>query len=397
MRSPVLQTFGLLLLLLVGSASAQTTIDPTWVQIYPGDNIQTRVSQHPTATTFYLRAGTHRRQTVVPKSDDKFIGEAGAVMDGENVTALAFSTVTAGSSRVTIKSLTIKNYASGSSQGAIQGDAGVNWVIDGNTVSYNKVIGIRAGKGWQIRNNKVFNNGVIGISGYKADGAIIESNQVYGNNYLKATEAAIMSQASGIKFGVSANIIIRSNNVYSNYAKGIWVDHCLPTTIIENNTVRDNAHQGIFFEAGYTAKIRYNTSERNGGASATGYWLARAGIQITNSPNVEVHNNTVRDNANGITAMNTTGSAGIAAPLGPLKIQNLYVHDNVIRMYVGRTGVGQNTGEKQVYTTWNNRFVHNTYYLHTAGGTYFTWNELNLTSSQWRTYGLDTTALFYTF
>ena len=160
--------------------------------------------------------------------------------------------------------------------------------------------------------------------------------------------------------------------------------------------MRDYAHQGIFFEASYTGKIRYNTSERNGGASATGYWLARAGIQITNSPNAEVHNNTVSYCANGITAMNTTGSTGIAAPLGPLKIQNLYVHDNVIRMSVGRTGVGQNTGEKQVYTSWNNRFVHNTYYLGPAT-TYFTWNELNVSSAQWRSYGQDTTALWYRF
>jgi parallel beta-helix repeat protein len=387
---------GAFLLIASLTASAQTTIDPLWVHIYPGTNIQTRVNQFPGATTFYLRAGTHRRQTVVPKTDNRFIGEAGAVLDGENVTALAFSTVTARSSRVTIKGLAIRNYASGSGQGAIQGDGGTSWVVEDNSVYRNKVIGIRCGPSWQVRRNKVYQNGVIGISGYKANGTIVENNEVYENNYMQAQEQAILSQASGIKFGVTANVIIRSNMVRNNYAKGIWVDHSLPTTIIENNTVRDNAHQGIFFEASYTAKIRYNTSERNGGASATGYWLARAGIQIVNSPGAEVHNNTVSYNANGITAMNTTGSAGMTAPLGPLKIQNLYVHDNVIRMRVGRSGVGQNTGEKQVYTSWNNRFVRNTYYLG-ANSTYFTWNELNLTPAQWRAYGLDTTGLFYRF
>jgi parallel beta-helix repeat protein len=396
MRLRVTPAFAIFFLLMASLAATAQTIDPMWVKIYPGDSIQTRVNQYPGATTFYLRAGVHRRQTVVPKSDNRFIGEWGAVLDGENVKALAFSTITARSYRVTIKGLTIRNYASGSSQGAIHGDGGINWVVEDNFVYRNKVIGIRCGPGWRVRRNKVYQNGVIGISGYKANGTIVERNEVYENNYMQAKEQAILSQASGIKFGVTTNVTIRYNNVHNNYAKGIWVDHSLPTTIIEYNTVRDNAHQGIFFEASYTGKIRYNTSERNGGASATGYWLGRSGIQITNSPNAEVHNNTVRDNANGITAMNTTGSAGLVAPLGPLKIKYLYVHDNVIRMRVGRSGVGQNTGEKQVYTTWNNRFVHNTYYLG-ANSTYFTWNELNLTAAQWRAYGLDTTGLFYRF
>ena len=212
----------------------------------------------------------------------------------------------------------------------------------------------------------------------KANGIIVEGNEVYENNYLKAQERPSSRRHRASRFGVTTNVTIRNNIVRNNYAKGIWVDHSLPTTIIEYNTVRDNAHQGIFSRRATLRKIRYNTSERNGGASATGYWLARAGIQITNSPGAEVHNNTVSYNANGITAMNTTGSAGLAAPLGPLKIQNLYVHDNVVRMSVGRSGVGQNTGEKQVYTSWNNRFVHNTYYTG-AASTYFTWNELNLT------------------
>ncbi len=235
MRLFLTQAFAAFFLLIASLPATAQTIDPLWVQIYPGTSIQSRVNQFPGATTFYLRAGTHRRQTVVPKTDNRFIGEAGAVLDGENVTALAFSTVSARSSRVTIKGLSIRNYASGSSQGAIQGDGGTSWVVEDNFVYRNKVIGIRCGPGWQVRRNKVYQNGVIGISGYKSNSIIIEGNEVYENNYLKAQEAAIMSQASGIKIGVASNVTIRNNIVRNNYAKGIWVDHSLPTTIIESN------------------------------------------------------------------------------------------------------------------------------------------------------------------
>ena len=114
MRLFVTQAFAAFFLLIASLPATAQTIDPLWVQIYPGTSIQSRVNQFPGATTFYLRAGVHRRQTVVPKSSNRFIGEAGAVLDGENVTALAFSTITARSSGVTIKGLTIRNYASGS-------------------------------------------------------------------------------------------------------------------------------------------------------------------------------------------------------------------------------------------------------------------------------------------
>jgi parallel beta-helix repeat protein len=235
----------------------------------------------------------------------------------------------------------------------------------------------------------------MGISGYKADSSVIEANEIYENNYLQAPEQPILSEASGMKIGATANIVIRSNYVHHNLAKGIWVDHSLPTTVIEYNTVTDNSLEGIKFESSYTAKIRYNTADRNGSYNASGTWLGRAGIQVNNSPDVEIYNNTVRDNVNGISAMQSVNS--VIGLLGPLRIANLYVHDNVIRMSIGRTGVGQSTGETQVYTTWNNRFEHNTYYLG-PNATYFAWNDnYNVDQNLWRGYGLDMTGTFTRF
>jgi parallel beta-helix repeat protein len=366
--------------------------DPLWIPIQPGTNIQTVVNSYPGATTFYLRAGVHRQQRVNPRTNNIFIGETGAVLDGENTTPYAFEATTALPQNVTIKNLEITRYASPYQGGAIQGDNGVNWVVDGNAVHDNAYIGIRSGRGWQVRRNAVYRNGVIGISGYRADEILVEDNEVYQNNWARAPEEPILAEASGIKFGVTANALLRNNNVHHNFAKGIWMDHCNPRTLIEGNAVADNSHQGISAEISDSVTIRNNVSERNG-LDGSVSWLTRAGIQVTNSPNVEIYGNVVRDNANGITAMQSSGANATSGPYGPLRLENLYVHDNVVRMLIGRAGLAQNTGETQVYTTWNNRIERNTYYLG-PNATYFAWNEKSLTESEWRAAGNDSTSAF---
>ena len=362
--------------------------DPSWVSIFPGKSIQAVVNAYPGATTFYLRTGIHRQQRINPKTGNVFIGEAGAVLDGENITPYAFEATTALPQNVTIKTLEITRYASPSQAGAIQGDNGPNWVLEDNTIHDNTYVGIRSGRGWQVRRNKVYRNGVIGISGYKTDGILIEGNDIWDNNLSQAPELPVNAEAAGIKFGVTANATIRNNRVHHNFAKGIWMDHCNPTSIIEGNTIEDNSHQGIFIEISYNAVVRNNTVDRNALNSGT-----RAGIHVTNSPNVEVYGNTVRDNGNGISAQQSTGVNATTGPYGVLRLENLYVHDNVVRMVAGRTGVTQNTGETSVYTTWNNRFQANSYNLG-VNATYFAWQEKSLTETQWQAAGNDVTGQF---
>lgn len=54
----------------------------TATTICPGDNIQARVNAAPPGTVFRIKAGIHRMQTIVPKSNQQFIGDAGAVLSG---------------------------------------------------------------------------------------------------------------------------------------------------------------------------------------------------------------------------------------------------------------------------------------------------------------------------
>ena len=55
------------------------------VVIHPGDDIQAAVDRSPEGTTFLLKAGVHRHQSVIPKNGNTFVGESGAILCGARV------------------------------------------------------------------------------------------------------------------------------------------------------------------------------------------------------------------------------------------------------------------------------------------------------------------------
>src|SRR6185436_10092000 len=120
--------------------------------------------------------------------------------------------------------------------------------------------------------------------------------------------------------------------------------------------VTNNSKGGIWHEVSYDAIIRNNTVTGNGAPSvAVTGWIDRAGIQVSNSPNVQIYGNTVTNNANGISVMQATGYP-TTGPYGAHTIQNLSVHDNVVRMPTGRSGMDGNDGDYSIYTSRNNHF-----------------------------------------
>jgi len=50
--------------------------------LYPGQDLQAAVNSNPGGTTFTLKAGVHRLQSITPKGGDKFVGEVGTVLNG---------------------------------------------------------------------------------------------------------------------------------------------------------------------------------------------------------------------------------------------------------------------------------------------------------------------------
>lgn len=78
------------------------------VMLYPGDNFQQANDNFPAGTVFVVSSGTHEGQRVHnPKNGNVWLGQNGAVMDGENSVRAAF---TGKAMNVTIQGIEIKNY-----------------------------------------------------------------------------------------------------------------------------------------------------------------------------------------------------------------------------------------------------------------------------------------------
>ena len=300
-----------------------------------------------------------------------------------SVTDVAF---TGRASGVTIEGLTIEKYASPAQSGAIAGAEGPGWTIQNNVLRWNHGAGVLLGPSMRVLNNELLANGQLGVVGgdYQS-GIVIEGNEIAYNN-----EAAFDPgwEGGGTKFWATTNLIVRNNYVHHNYGPGLWADYDNYGLIYEGNTVEDNAWAGIFHEISYAAVIRNNRVRRNGFLDPRG-WFWRAGILIVASPDVEIAGNTVEDNANGIVGIQQDRGTG---GRGPYLIRNLWVHDNIIRMQEGQTGLVTDTGDTALFTSRNNRFDRNTYFLG-RNPRYFVWFG-NRTEAEWRHFGNDTSGSF---
>jgi parallel beta-helix repeat protein len=376
----------------VGSPCGTAT--PT-VAIRVGDSWQSKVNASPAGTIFCIAAGTHHRQTVVPKSGNQFWG-AGAlqsIMDGDSATTYAFrAPTTPYPSNVEIHNLVIRRYMPALQAAAVMAGAGSKsnatrgWVIADNEITANAGGGIRIGTKTRVLRNKVHHNWQIGISGV-GDSTLVEGNEIAYNNYLKGVSYGW--EAGGTKFVKTRGLVVRNNYVHHNWGPGLWNDIDNINTLVEGNRVVGNADQGIFHEISYDAVIRNNVVQGNGFDRSS--WLWGAGIMVAASPNVEVYGNSVSGNFNGIAAVQQNRGSGA---YGTHLVQNLNVHDNTVDVSKGgRSGIAQDIGDTSVFTSWNNRFVHNTYSLG-ANAKPFEWMNGQRTELQWKSYGQDQTGTF---
>lgn len=70
--------------------SASTSITLTTgnvIVLTPGTDLGSAVSAQPSGTTFLLKAGVHRQQTITPKDNDVFLGESGTIISGAMLVA----------------------------------------------------------------------------------------------------------------------------------------------------------------------------------------------------------------------------------------------------------------------------------------------------------------------
>lgn len=380
--------------ILAGVVVATSITAQPAVIIYPGDNIQDKVNINPPGTVFIIKAGIHRRQTVWPHDNMTFIGETGAVLDGENVTATAFGRDSEVGDFVTLRNLRITRYAPAQFNGAVLGTGSTGWIVEGNEIDNNgdasvQAYGISVGSQWILRNNRIHHNGWAGITGYQCSNTRIEGNDVYANPATEFTDP--VGDAANIKLYECDGFVVRGNWIHDGPEEGIWLDtnglHATVTNTIENNWVADHGDKGIWYENSLSGVIRGNYVKNAGYRKTYSEgWMTGGGIQVTNSPDVTVADNVIVNSHNGIVGAHASGYTP------GRDLVNLLIKNNTVDMFKGQSGIVADAGDP-FSLAWNNRFATNRYVI-VGNATPFRWDGKHMTRSEWQTAGNDADGSF---
>lgn len=338
------------------------------------------VSLRQVATRAELRPGSFWFDTA---TDRIYLGEDPS---GRRVETTAVPYALVGAREVVLRNLVIEKFGNPFQSGAVSGEdlsilnCRVRLNHGGGVFSY----------GGELRRNVIEHNGQIGLGG-GGTGQTVEDNEISFNNTQGFDPGW---EAGGTKFAFTTDLVVRGNWVHSNQGNGLWTDIDNIGTLYEDNLVEDNTGIGIFHEISYRAVIRNNVVRRNGTRSAT--FNGRVGINITNSPDVQVLGNTVEDNAGGpiLAVQDTRGSNGRH---GPRELRNLLVSGNTMRGggYRGVWVYDAVTDRAGYYTTRSLVFRDNRYALPSLTTKLFLGGDAGLdagwdkTWSQWRALGQD--------
>lgn len=301
---------------------------------------------------------------------------------------------------VTLSGLKFTHFATPSQKGAVMA-GGADWLIEGCVFTRNHAIGLHLVKaaGAQVRNNTMIENGQLGMGHYASNNTIVENNVMARNN--TAGYWGADWESGGFKSTYSSGVMFRGNNVHDNRGTGVWFDIDNINATILGNSINNNYADGIRYEISYKALISDNKLAGNGYGLATGggrgsdYSLyAVAAINVNSSSDVEIRQNVIGKNQNGITAqMRSRGSGNH----GAWDLHNLNVHHNDVTLATGaRTGEGvQGLGTLSpvsatpYYTAKNNRFDYNTYRMDATSAKRFSWNKSYMTFASLQSAGQE--------
>jgi hypothetical protein len=403
--SPVAITTGTAGLISKPGPSPEIRCPAGAVDILPGQSIQAKIDAYANGTTFCLRAGRHTPTTAYldPSPGDAFIGEFGAILDGQHLRAMSFS-VRYGPRPVTVKNLIIENFT----RHGIEGAGG--WTIENNEARYNGGDGILLGS--VNRSNYVHHNDHGGmVSGFGQSGIVVENNEIAFNN----TDSIRDELDAGGKMVAVQGIDYRHNWIHDNYATGIYCDINCYGLNIHHNLVERNAKVGIEVEISYDSEIHDNVLRGNGlvdARCAEGircFFTDMGGILAFDSSNVRVYRNTVEDaNGHGIVGRQDdrrrcdTGDVNTGRYCrGDYILKNLQVFGNKIkapsdsRMYQFGDGTWSPfvlagiVGPNELFgSAYNNRFSSNSYQVPSSAGlrtNWFKWiGDTAITWSGWQ-------------
>ena len=387
----------------------------TGTVLTPASNVQAAINNAPPGTTFCFGRGTYRVSSLIPKSRDVLDGgNRAAILDGGNSASYAIygDSTSHGPSDVTIQGFVIQDFNTPLQRGAIQDYNGPGWIIQNNHITKNAAAGVGTGDHVRVLGNLIDHNSQEGFSAH-GNGGLYQGNEIAYNNYNLAI--SVGWEAGGGKAAVTTNLTFKNNTISNNGCNGLWMDTDNYGTVVEDNTIVNNCGAGIYEEDSYNFTITGNDIESNGISSSPGGgakpgWAFGAAIQLRRSGCINgatclIANNTVYDNYNGITLIESprsgcTPSHGLPW-YGPCKVQNVLVENNWITMSQGATGGWQDGEGNGIFTSQNNVFRDNRYCVASAippkdGYTFgwFGWMNDWLDFSRWQITWLETAGTF---
>jgi hypothetical protein len=290
---------------------------PRGVPIHPGELFQTKVEAAPPGTVFIVKAGTHRRQRVTPKSGQSFIGEPGAVMNGARLLSQWLGSgpwYVTGQPR-SMPSNSSRRCQSGYPRCDIPHDLYINNVVKRHVASLSEV------------------NASSWFYDYSAGRIYIGENP--GGKIVEVTEtaAAFTGLASGV---VIRGLVIEK---YANRAQASPIGGSTgvgPDWTVENNVFQFN--HGIGLRTAHRMKVRGNQIIRNGQLGIGG-----GGDDVLVEGNEIAHNNTLGYGG----GWENGGSKFVRT--NRLVVRNNFVHHNV--------GAGLWTDIDNYHTTYEDNRV----------------------------------------
>jgi len=297
-----------------------------------------------------------------------------------------------GGNNVIVRGLTIEHFATPPQGGAIV--LGLGWHVYANDIRWNHAVGAMLinADGAVLERNRIHDNGQLGAGQYSTLKGTISANEVSGNN----TDGFWIAdwESGGIKTTWSSGGSVSGNLIEDNRGVGLWSDAYDDSRTFANNQIVDNAADGIRYEIGRNGVIEDNVVGGNGfgtgRGSGTSLWDG-GGINVNTSSNVQVRDNVVANNVNGIAIQSRTRGSG---PWGANVLRDIVVSGNQVTMRGGTaaTGMVQNSGAAipAGEVTLND----NTYILDSLNAERFQKTGQWYTAKQWQTTGQDTTSLF---
>jgi hypothetical protein len=265
-----------------------------------------------------------------------------------------FSSAAPYANGVTVENLTIEEFASPLLQGAVDpyygnvdNGSGINWTIQNDYITLNHGDGVRCAFGERVLNNVLTANGDIGAAGGCSatasiipSGLVVQGNTVTFNNYAHVSPGY---GAGGMKWGNTADAIIRNNIVTDNIGNGIHFDSNSINPLVDGNTVERNldsvaaSGSGVICEiseGGCTFRNNYIQFEGTGGSY---------GLVSSTSSGVQAYCNVVEQTSGTNTVWSVLasnrGSNGNQPDLGlPVLSTGNSFHHNTVIWDSGTTG-----------------------------------------------------------